>query len=123
MAVYRVNSKLLSGIELVRPIKLIRLYVAGSMISVTPKKDYLAFMTDYRIIKENKKTGIQTEIESVTIIYEGYRYFHIPLVDFEEKWELSPNETTVKNDSDWFDSFNRDNKHIRNMNESFVLQF
>jgi hypothetical protein len=71
MAIYKIRQQLLSGVFKIRPTKLLKLS-AGGMISLTPKKDYLAFRTDFEI---EAQPGLQT----VIIVHEDYRYFPVTL--------------------------------------------
>jgi len=86
---------------------------AGGMISLTPKKEYLAFKTDL-------ETSNQPGKETVLIVHEDYRYFPVLLTYFTQNFDMVEE---IEDQIDFFDSFNRNNQHIRNMNESLELIF
>jgi len=114
MAIYKIRLKLLSGVFKVRPNKLLTLN-AGGMIRLTPKKEYLAFRTNFEISNQPGK-------DTIMIIHEDFRYFPVSVEYAKGNFEYI-GEEPIEGQGDFFDSFNRNNQHIRNMNESLELQF
>lgn len=114
MAIYKIRLKVLSGVFEVRPKKLLFLN-AGGPISLTQKKTYKAFKTDFEIEKSPGQCTIM-------VVHEDFRYFPVTIKYAEGNFDYVE-DTPVENQADFFDCFNRNNQHIRNMNESLELQF
>lgn len=114
MAIFKIRLNLKSGVFKVRPTKLLYLN-SGGPISLTPKKEYLAFKTDFEIPN-------QPGLPTIMIIHEQYRYFPVT-ISYAKNNFVYVEDSPFDAQGDFFDNFNRNNRHIRNQNESLELQF
>lgn len=114
MAIYKIRLKLLSGVYNVRPKKLLFLDIGGA-ISLTPKKVYQAFKTSFELPSQPGKP-------TVMIVHSDYRYFPVSVEYADNNFEFDE-EISIEGQEDFFDCFNRNNEHIRNMNESLDIKY
>jgi len=99
--------KLLSGVFEVRPRKLLYLN-SGGPFSLTPKKTYKAFKTDYEIVSQPGKPTIMMVKEDE----KGVRWFPVNTSYAKNNFDFVEN-TKIKDSKEWLSNFNLVNEHIR----------
>ena len=98
--------KLLSGVFLIKPKKLLYLN-AGGPISVTPKKTYKSFKTTYKI-----GGSIDSTIIIVKEDEKGFRWFPVNETYAKNNFDYVE-DTKLEGQKNWIHNFVRVNKHMR----------
>lgn len=114
MAIYKIRLNLLSGVFKIRPKTLLTLN-AGGMIRLTPKKEYMCFRTNHEISNQPGKPTIM-------VVHEDFRYFPITIAYAKGNFDYTTEMTSTEQE-EFLDGFNRNNQHIRNMNESLEILY
>lgn len=97
--------KLLSGVFLVKPKKLLTLNSDG-MIRLTPKTAYHAFRTDFSIKNQPGE-------DTIMIIKDGYRWFLVIVGYAKNNFDFIQ-DSGINDQRKWLEHFNMSNEHIRN---------
>lgn len=101
------RAKLLSGVFLVRPKKLLTLN-SGGMIRLTPKKVYKAFKTSYEIKNQPGHPTIMIVKEDE----KGVRWFPVTEGYARNNFDYVK-DNKINDQKYWLNDFARRNEHIR----------